>query len=104
MPLWPGFGARGLALALLALPLALAQEAPPPPTATGERDRLVEIPPPPPASPLPVPVKQPGHKRILWIIPNYRTYPTLTEYRPITKREKFKIAVDDSFDRGTFVM
>lgn len=44
------------------------------------------------------------NKRIFWIIPNYRTYPTLTEYQPISTRQKFKIAVDDSFDRGTFVL
>ncbi len=46
---------------------------------------------------------EPVHKRIFWIIPNYRTYPTLADYKPITAREKFKIAFDDSFDRGTFV-
>lgn len=39
--------------------------------------------------------------RVLWIIPNYRTAPTLTEYKPISPREKFKIATNDSFDRGT---
>lgn len=44
------------------------------------------------------------NKRIFWIIPNYRTYPTLTEYQPISTRRKFKIAVDDSFDPGTFVL
>ena len=40
-------------------------------------------------------------KRIFWIIPNYRTYPTLVNYKPLTRREKFKIALQDSFDRGT---
>lgn len=44
------------------------------------------------------------NKRIFWIIPNYRTYPTLSEYQPMSTRRKFKIAVDDSFDRGTFVL
>jgi hypothetical protein len=43
-------------------------------------------------------------KRVLWIIPNYRTFPTLTNYQPITPKEKFKIATDDSFDRGTVVL
>ena len=47
---------------------------------------------------------EPEHKRIFWIIPNYRTYPTLREYQPITTRQKFRIAVDDTFDRGTFVL
>jgi hypothetical protein len=43
-------------------------------------------------------------KRLLGIIPNYRTSPTLTDYKPITPKEKFKIASDDSFDRGTVVL
>jgi hypothetical protein len=51
----------------------------------------------------PVPLN-PERRRILGIIPNYRTYPTLRDYRPITAREKFGIAINDSFDRGTAVM
>ncbi|MDR3700838.1 MAG: hypothetical protein P4L56_14430 [Candidatus Sulfopaludibacter sp.] len=43
-------------------------------------------------------------KRILGIIPNYRTYPTLLEYKPISAKEKFGIATEDAFDRGTFVL
>ena len=43
-------------------------------------------------------------KRILGIIPNYRTFPTLADYKPLTAKEKFKIAFDDSFDRGTVVL
>jgi hypothetical protein len=43
-------------------------------------------------------------KRILGIIPNYRTSPSLTPYQPITVREKFRIATEDSFDRGTVVL
>ena len=44
------------------------------------------------------------HKRILGIIPNYRTSPTLRNYQPLTPAEKFKMAAADSFDRGTFVL
>src|SRR5262249_697959 len=44
------------------------------------------------------------NKRILWIIPNYRTSPTLKDYVPLTTRQKFTIAKNDSFDRGTFVL
>jgi hypothetical protein len=44
---------------------------------------------------------QPEDKRIFWIIPNYRTSPTLHPYKPLTAKEKFKIATDDAFDRGT---
>jgi hypothetical protein len=43
-------------------------------------------------------------KRILGIIPNYRTYPSLQNYEPLTNREKFKIASEDAFDRGTFAL
>jgi hypothetical protein len=40
-------------------------------------------------------------KRIFGIIPNYRTTPTLQNYEPLTTGEKFKIASQDAFDRGT---
>ncbi len=40
-------------------------------------------------------------KRILGIIPNYRTSPSLQNYTPMTNGEKFKLASQDSFDRGT---
>jgi hypothetical protein len=50
--------------------------------------------------------KQPekNNQRIFWIIPNFRTSPTLEEYKPITPKEKFKIAGMDSFDRGTVAL
>ncbi len=47
---------------------------------------------------------EPQLKRIFGIIPNYRTFPSLTHYKPLTTGEKFKIATQDSFDRGTFVL
>jgi hypothetical protein len=43
-------------------------------------------------------------KRIFGIVPNFRTAPTLQEYKPITPKEKFKIATQDSFDRGTVLL
>jgi len=43
-------------------------------------------------------------KRILGIIPNYKTSPTLEHYEPLTSREKFKLASEDAFDRGTVVL
>jgi len=43
-------------------------------------------------------------RHILGIIPNYRTFPSLYNYEPLTNREKFKIASEDSFDRGTFAL
>ena len=45
--------------------------------------------------------QQPESKRLLGIIPNYRTSPSLRNYKPLTPGEKFKIASQDSFDRGT---
>jgi hypothetical protein len=42
-------------------------------------------------------------KRIFGIIPNNRTS-NLQERQPLTPREKFSIAVEDSFDRGTFML
>jgi hypothetical protein len=47
---------------------------------------------------------EPESKRLLWIIPNFRTSPSLTEYKPLTPREKFRIATLDSFDRGTVAL
>jgi hypothetical protein len=44
------------------------------------------------------------NKRILWIIPNYRTAPTLANYKPLTTGGKFKLAAKDSFDPGTFLL
>ena len=43
-------------------------------------------------------------KRIFGIIPNNRTSPSLKDYRPLSPREKFEIARQDSFDRGTVVL
>jgi hypothetical protein len=48
--------------------------------------------------------ESPPNKRILGIIPNYRTYPTEQDYHPISQREKFKIAAEDTFDRGSFIL
>jgi hypothetical protein len=46
----------------------------------------------------------PAQDHILGIIPNFRTSPTLANYKPLTAREKFHIATQDSFDRGTFAL
>jgi hypothetical protein len=43
-------------------------------------------------------------KHILWVIPNYRTSPTLIDYEPLTAKEKFVIASQDTFDRGTVAL
>ena len=50
------------------------------------------------------PNPEPSVKRILWIIPNYKTFPTPAVYKPITPRQKLNIATADSFDRGTVIL
>jgi hypothetical protein len=47
---------------------------------------------------------EPESKRILWIIPNFRTVPTMKDFKPLTTREKFKLAAEDAFDPGTFAL
>ena len=47
---------------------------------------------------------EPQQKRLFGIIPNYRTFPSLKSYQPLSPAEKFKIAAQDSFDRGTFLL
>ena len=42
--------------------------------------------------------------RILGILPNYRTASEPEEYTSIAPKEKFKIAGEDAFDRGTFIL
>jgi hypothetical protein len=46
----------------------------------------------------------PEPKRVLWIIPDFRTSPSLAECKPLNPREKFRIATLDSFDRGTVAL
>jgi hypothetical protein len=43
-------------------------------------------------------------KRILGLVPNYRTSPSLVNYEPLTAEEKFKLATEDAFDRGTVAL
>jgi len=43
-------------------------------------------------------------KRILGLVPNYRTTPSLVNYQPLTPGEKFKVASEDAFDRGTIAL
>jgi hypothetical protein len=47
---------------------------------------------------------EPVQKRIFGVIPNFRTFPSLLHYQPLTTGQKFKIATQDSFDRGTFIL
>ena len=48
--------------------------------------------------------EQTAAKHVLWIIPNFRTALESKEYKPIATKEKFRIAAQDTFDRGTFAL
>jgi hypothetical protein len=43
-------------------------------------------------------------KHIFGIVPNFRTAPSSAAGKPVTPREKFGIAAQDSFDRGTIAL
>ena len=48
--------------------------------------------------------QKPESKRILGIIPNFRTAQFPNPYQPLSTKAKFKIATQDSFDRGTIAL
>jgi hypothetical protein len=56
------------------------------------------------SSPASTPPADDQHKRIFWIIPNFRTAEMPVPYAPIDPAAKFKIAAQDSFDRGTVAL
>jgi hypothetical protein len=84
----------GLWIVLAGSPVCSGQDQ----SRTVEQDRALDATTSPPGPPVP------EHKRILWILPNYKTYPTLKDYKPISEQAKFKIATEDSFDRGTVAL
>jgi hypothetical protein len=47
---------------------------------------------------------EPESKRVFGIVPNYRTSPSFQESEPLTSSDKFKIATEDAFDRGSFAL
>jgi hypothetical protein len=57
--------------------------------------------PAPKETPAPAPKEA---KRLFWVVPNYKTAPSIKDFEPITPKEKFKIASQDSFDRGTVAL
>jgi hypothetical protein len=46
--------------------------------------------------------KQP--KRILWVIPNYRAVSARTQLPPLSRKDKFRLTAEDSFDYSSFVL
>lgn len=47
---------------------------------------------------------EPTDKHIFWLIPNFRTSPYPLEYKPLTVKQKFHIATQDTFDQGTVAL
>jgi len=45
----------------------------------------------------------PQTKRILWVIPNYRAVSTSAHLAPLSVKEKFWLATQDSFDYSSFI-
>lgn len=43
-------------------------------------------------------------KRLLGVIPNYRSSASLQNYQPLPAGDKFKIATQDAFDRGSVIL
>jgi len=78
--------------------LGIAQQSP-----------LPDAPQPQTKSPQPKPAQagskgEYGKHHILWIIPNYRSDESTLEFKPLTPRQKFKLAFDDSFDPTAFLV
>ena len=83
------------ALTVLALS-TFCQTAPPDGTSTSSTPAA---PPAAPAQP-----SQKESKRIFGILPNYRSAPPVTTYKPLTVKEKYKIGLRDSFDPGAIIL
>ena len=45
-----------------------------------------------------------GKHHILWVVPNYRSDESTAQFKPLTPRQKFKLAFDDSFDPTAFLV
>jgi len=45
-----------------------------------------------------------GKTHILWLIPNYRAEEASDVFHPLTTKEKFKLALNDSFDPSAFLI
>lgn len=50
------------------------------------------------------PQHEPSKNHIFWIIPNYRSDENAADIKPLTPREKMKVAFDDSFDPSAFLV
>jgi hypothetical protein len=50
------------------------------------------------------PEPESGSKHMFGIIPNYRTSPTLAQYKPLTVKEKFDLSRREAFDLGAVAL
>lgn len=87
---------------------ALAQQAsesaPPVQETTPKRQSdAVSSPQPAPTPPQDAPEGK-QTKRILWVIPNYRAVSADTQLPPLTTKQKFWLATQDSFDYSSFLL
>ena len=69
------------------------------PPASGRAERAIAV---PTAAAAHRPEQLPS--RIFGIIPNYRSNASFADAKPLTAKEKFRLAARDSFDPGTFVL
>jgi hypothetical protein len=80
---------------LLLLSACLFGQTAPPPSA----DPPANLPVAPVANPqAPIDLDKPADKRVLGVLPNYRTANPYSQYKPLTNKQKMTIAVKDSFD------
>lgn len=98
-----------LVWALLAAPFGVAQQAAEIPSTAGDTPAPAPAAAPDPATPkaeVPVP-GQPGEvqdKRVFGVLPNYRTADGTVPFSPITTKQKFHIAIKDTFDYPSYLL
>jgi len=79
------------------------QQEPEPKTQAAPNPQTAQLPPASPsATPAEAGVARQQTKRILWIIPNYRSVSADTHLPPQALKEKFWLATQDSFDYSSF--
>jgi hypothetical protein len=61
-------------------------------------------PPSPPTAPRDSRLREYSKHHILWVIPNYREDENGAEFKPLTPKQKLKLAFDDSFDPTAFLV
>lgn len=66
----------------------------------GQEPSTPVTPPPAPTAP----VQPPADKRILGVMPNYRTAEMMVHYEPLTIRQKLTIAAKDTFDWPLYIL